>query len=245
MKFVKDFIDGLRSYTSVFQLANQLKLWNYIFISGLISLAIGSILLWIGYSFYGDFGVWISSFYPWERGASLVQGLSKFVSSLAVLGVGLILYKYAIIILLSPLMSVLSEKVEKHFKGDIKSQTLIEAGISIVRGIRISGRNLFRELSLVLVLLILSFVPLLNVITTPLIFLVQAYYAGYGNMDYTMERHFKLKETVPFVRRHRGLAIGNGAVFLAILFIPILGLLFAPALATCSSAIEVIKRIEA
>ncbi len=244
MSFVKDFLDGLRSYASVFQLANQLKLWKYIFLSGVISLIIGSLILWAGYSVFDDLGSWMSSFYPWQRGAKFVQGLSNFVSGLAISGIGLVFYKYAIIILLSPMMSFLSEKLEKHIKGDIKGQNLIEIGISIVRGIRLSARNVIRELSIILVLLILSFVPVLNIATSALIFIVQAYYAGFGNMDYTMERHFKVRETVPFVRRYRGLAIGNGTVFLVILFIPILGLLLAPALATCASTLEVLKRLD-
>jgi CysZ protein len=36
--------------------------------------------------------------------------------------------------------------------------------------------------------------------------LVQSYYAGFGNMDYTLERHFKYRE-YRFCKRHRGFAM--------------------------------------
>jgi CysZ protein len=63
------------------------------------------------------------------------------------------------------------------------------------------------------------------------IFVTQAYYAGFGNLDFTLERHFRVRESVRFVRRNRGLAIGNGTVYL-LLLLSVVGFLVALPLAT-------------
>ena len=61
-------------------------------------------------------------------------------------------------------------------------------------------------------------------------------------MDFTLERYYKTSDSVRYVARNKGFAIGNGAVFLAILSIPLFGMLIAPFLGAISSAHEVITR---
>ena len=85
-----------------------------------------------------------------------------------------------------------------------------------------------------------------SLLTLPvLIFLVQAYYAGFGNMDYTLERYHDTRGSINYVRDHKGFAIGNGAVFLMLLAIPILGMLLAPFLGAVSSAEVIIRAKQA
>ena len=63
-------------------------------------------------------------------------------------------------------------------------------------------------------------------------------------MDYTLERHFEVKESVAFVKRNRGVAIGNGIVFMGMLFIPVVGIILALPLSVTASTIETVKLIE-
>jgi CysZ protein len=76
------------------------------------------------------------------------------------------------------------------------------------------------------------------------LFLTQAYYAGFGNMDYTLERHFKYRESVKFVKKHRGLAIGNGIVFMLFLLIPVLGVILVLPLSVTSASLRTIEVLE-
>ena len=44
-------------------------------------------------------------------------------------------------------------------------------------------------------------------------------------MDYTLERHLPYKESVDFIQKRRGFAIGNGIVFMLCLLIPFIGII--------------------
>jgi len=155
------------------------------------------------------------------------------------------IYKYVILILVAPFMSPLSERIENHLNG---SSAPVKFNIpriirEIVRGIRISLRNIIRELLLTVVLLLIGLIPIIGLISAPAIFALQAYFAGFGNMDYTLERHMGVRGSVRFVRTYKGLAVGNGLVFLLILMIPVVGLFIAPCLSTIAATVETVKRL--
>ena len=86
--------------------------------------------------------------------------------------------------------------------------------------------------------------PIIGLFSTVLLFLVQAYYAGFGNMDYTLERHFKYNESVQFIRNHRGLAIGNGIVFMLFLLIPIIGVILVLPLSVTAASVKTVEALE-
>ncbi len=111
-----------------------------------------------------------------------------------------------------------------------------------VRGLRLAIRNIIRELFFTLIILLLGLIPILSPFVAIAIFVVQAYYAGFGNMDYTLERYYRVKGSVDFVRDHKGLAIGNGTVFLLLLLTGI-GFLFALPLGTVAATTETLKRL--
>src|SRR5690554_8052550 len=77
-----------------------------------------------------------------------------------------------------------------------------------------------------------------------LLFLVQSYYAGFGNMDYTLERHFKYAESIQFVKKNRGLAIGNGIVFMLVLLIPVVGIILVLPLSVTAASTETLRVLE-
>ena len=127
----------------------------------------------------------------------------------------------------APFMSPVSEKIEAYLYGDVQHKHRKTSFFDqLWRGIKINIRNLFRALLITLPILLLKFIPIVNIFSTILVFLVQAYYAGFGNMDYTLERHYGYKQSVQFVSKNKGFATGNGIVFMLLLLVPFVGIIF-------------------
>ncbi len=72
---------------------------------------------------------------------------------------------------------------------------------------------------------------------------MQAYFAGFGNMDYTLERHFSYQKSIQFVKENKGIAIGNGLVFMLFLLIPFVGIIFIIPFSVTSATIATVKII--
>ncbi|MDH7447286.1 EI24 domain-containing protein [Aquimarina sp. 2201CG14-23] len=242
---IKNIISGIKAYFGGFALISKLGLWKYFAIPILISFLTGVIFMVLAWFLSDPLGGFIAKAWVWEWGSETFAVISKYLSILLILAVGLVLYKHIVMALSAPFMSPVSEKVEAHILGD---HTHIHRNTSfreqLMRGVRINVRNLFRELLFILPLLVLSLIPVVNIVTTILIFVIQAYYVGFGNMDYTMERHFKYKESIEFVRKHRGTAIGNGLVFMLMLFIPIVGFIVTLPISVVAASAETVKILD-
>lgn len=241
----QDFGRAVRAYGEALVLTNQLRLWKYYLIPALISVLLGGVIGWLAVSWASGVGTWLTAWYPWEWGATLVARIGTVLGGLLIGALGFILYKNLVMILAGPFMSPLSEKIEAHITGRPVGVgfTANQFMSDLVRGIRVSLRNIVRELFFTLLLLIASLIGIIAPIATILIFLIQSYYAGFGNMDYTLERYHRLQGSVDFVRRYRGLALGNGVIFMGILFTGI-GFIIAPPLSTAAATIETVRKLE-
>ena len=201
----------------------------------------------IGVSAYGlsdDIGFYIAEFWVWDWGKEIVTILSNIIGGLFIILIGLILFKHIIMAFSAPFMSPVSEKIEKHLVGNLHSHRKTTFTEQLWRGIRINIRNLSLEIVLTIPILLLGFIPVIGIISTILLFLVQAYYAGFGNMYYTLERHFKYNESIQFVKNHRGLAIGNGIVFMLFLLIPVFGVILVLPLSVTAASVKTIEALQ-
>ena len=242
--FWKDFSRSLSAYGEGFKLISQLKLWKFFFVPALIGLLVGAGIIYGGYAASDNVGEFLSSWYPFEFGSSVVLWIADFIGGFLIIIIGYMMYKHIVIALSSPFMGPVSEKIEKHLSGDnaIASQSgFMEL---LVRGIRVSLRNIFLELLITLPLLLFSLIPLLNIFSTILIFYTQAFYCGFGNMDYTLERHKKYNETGAFIRKNKGLAFGNGFVFMFALLIPFVGIMLTLPISTAAATITTVERLK-
>ena len=223
---IKNIVLGIKEYGGAFALISKLKLWKYFIIPVLISILTATFIIIEAYVLSDNIGAFISKLWIWDWGKETFTALSNFIGGVIIIILGLIVYKHIIMAFSAPFMSVVSEKIEQHLYGDVKhlhrKSTFFE---QLVRGIRINIRNLYKELLFSLPLLILKFIPIATLFSTLLLFLLQAYYAGFGNMDYTLERHLPYKESLDFIQKRRGFAIGNGIVFMLCLLIPVVGII--------------------
>ena len=223
---IKNIVLGIKEYGGAFALISKLKLWKYFTIPVLISILTAVFIGIEAYILSDNIGAFISKSWFWDWGKETFTELSHLFGAVIIIILGLIVYKHIIMAFSAPFMSIVSEKIEQHLYGDVKhlhrKSTFFE---QLIRGIRINIRNLFKELLFSFPLLILKFIPIVNFFSTMLLFLLQAYYAGFGNMDYTLERHLNYKDCLYFIQKRRGFAIGNGIVFMLCLLIPFVGII--------------------
>ena len=209
----------------------------------LISVVVFLSVVLVSISFSEVIGLYISSFWSWDFGKETINTVSMILGGIILISTGLILFKHLVMILSAPFMGPISKKIEDDFTG-VTSQTQVSSPLTLVfRSIKISSRNLFRELLLSIPILILGLIPLIGFFSLFLLFLMQAYFAGFGNMDYTLERHFSYQKSIQFVKENKGIAIGNGLVFILFLLIPFVGIIFIIPFSVTSATIATVKII--
>jgi CysZ protein len=244
---IKNIVKGIQAYSGTFALISKLKLWKYFAVPVIISLITAIIIGLFTYGLADNMGRFIAKIWFWDWGKETFTSIATFIGGLMIVGIGLILYKHIIMALSAPFMSPGSEKIEAHLTGvgrhNHRKTTFQE---QLWRGIRINVRNLGKELLVTIPILLLNIIPFIgSIASTILMFLVQAYYAGFGNMDYTLERHFNYKESLQFVRKYRGVAIGNGLVFMLFLFIPVIGVIIVLPLSVTAATLKTVELLEA
>lgn len=242
---IKNILIGIKSYTNSFKLIGKLKLWKYFFIPIAISIVTAIFIGFFTYTLSDNIGAFIAKLWIWDWGKESFTYISNVIGGATIILLGLLLYKHIIMALSAPFMSPVSEKIEAHFTKNtnhIHRKTSFKE--QLWRGIRINIRNLWKEILFTIPLILLGFIPLIGILSTILIFLVQAYYTGFGNMDYTLERHFKYNDSIQFVKKHRGHAIGNGIVFMFFLLVPVIGIILVLPLSVTAASKQTVEILE-
>lgn len=238
-------LNGLRTYSRSLGLINTLGLWRYFAIPMVISFVTAISIGLTAWGLSDNLGHWIEQIWPWETGKGAFFIFAEILSALFIVAIGLILYKHIIMALSAPFMSPVSEKIEAHLKGTTHTHRDTSFQEQLVRGARINLRNLCLELLITLPILLLNFIPFLgSIVAAILLFFTQSYYAGFGNMDYTLERHFKYRESLDFVKSNKGQAIGNGMVFMLFLLIPLAGIILVLPISVTAATVQTIELLD-
>lgn len=242
---IKNILKGIKGYSGTFELISKLKLWKYFFIPIGISIVTATLVGLLAYSLSDNIGSFLSRIWIWETGKETFTTFTNVIGSVLILAIGLVLYKHIIMALSAPFMSPVSEKIEAHLTGkENHNHRDTSFKDQLWRGIRINVRNLIKELLFTVLILLISLIPFVGILSTILLFLTQAFYAGFGNMDYTLERHFKYTESIQFVKKNRGIAIGNGIIFMLFLLLPVVGIILVLPLSVTAASMNTVELLK-
>lgn len=216
-----------------------------------------NVLLWYGGaividSIFNTFNAWFVSIIGYNEwtfwGSSFFAGSISFIIKIIFKLAFFILYAflggYVILILMSPILAILSEKTEKIATGATYNINMVQFIKDVVRGVLIAVRNMFLEIGIyILVLLstasislVLLFIPIFGTVLIPVVsfigtiymFFVSSYFYGFSYMDYTSERRkLKLGDSILFIKNNKGIAMGNGSVFAFATLLPWCGNFFS------------------
>jgi len=242
---IAGILRGCRSYFGVFRLLSKLKLWKFFAVPMFLSLLLFLMILGCCFGFSDSIGNSITSYWIWDLGKETISAVSSVLAVFVMLLMGFLLFKYSIVIVSAPFMGPISEKIEAHLTGKIAQTKTTSSTALILRGIRLSCRNFIREVFLTVLILLLGFIPIIGIFSTLLLVFVQAYFVGFGNMDSTLERHFSYRQSISFVKKNKGIAIGNGVVFMLFLLIPVVGVLLVLPFSVTAASLATVPLIEA
>lgn len=241
---MNSFLDGVKHFINASSYLFNKRLLHYylwpIVVAILFYVGISGLI----FAFSGQISDWIiSTYFPnqekvYTGSFKLLKFLSTFsIKHIASFIIGLMLFlisgkisKYVVLILLSPLFSLLSEKVEELENNTTFPFSVIQFLKDIIRGSFLALRNLFIELFLIAVFTVIGlFSGPFAVIVTPLLWIVSSYFYGFSMIDYTCERKkMSIKEGIRYIRKHRLFAIGIGSMYLLVELIPVVGMIIAP-----------------
>ncbi len=240
---IKHIFASITSYFEAIKLIKELKLIKFFLIPALIGLVLGILFISTAIGLSDNLGNFIATYWTFDFGKSFVSGLSTWISGFLILLIGIMIYKHLLMALASPFMTPLSEKVEAHITKQEKVHSKLSGSAQLIRSLKLNLGNLIKEVLITLPLMLLSLIPVIGLFFTLLIFYYQSYYAGIGNMDYTVERHLNFKESKLFYKKNKGIAVGNGFIFIVLLFIPFIGIMLSLPIATVAATKNVLEKL--
>ena len=152
------------------------------------------------------------------------------------------IYKYLILVLLSPFLSLLSEAVDTIETGRVFKFSWPQLARDMWRAVLINLKNFLFEIMLTFLLSMLVFVPFVGLISPFVILLVQSYFFGFALMDYSPERYrFPSRITRQWMRKNLWTVTGVGLAFYGCFLIPFVGWVIAPVWATVAGTLAFLK----
>lgn len=244
---LEEIIIAISAYFKAHRFIVTNKLWKWILIPGIIY----AILFIVGIYFFWQSSAEMIEYLLTKTG--LKNWLQKentgwlnfiFIFGQVVLQLILLLFyfswfKYLFLIIGSPLFAYLSEKTEAIILQQEYPFSLKKFLADVIRGVHIALRNTLWQTVYTVSILFLALIPFLGWITPLLALFIECYYFGFSMLDYTSERKgLSSSESIDFINRHKGLAIGNGMIFYLMHLLPVIGWIFAPSYAVIAATLS-------
>lgn len=244
---LKEIIISIQSYMHAHHFIIKHKLWKWIVIPGLIYtiLFLGGIyLFWVSSNSAIEFILIQTGVKGWlermqDSWVNFLFIVGQIIFRLVLLLFYFSLFKFLFLIIGSPVFAYLSEKTESIMEGKDFPFSVRQLLKDILRGVRIALRNLLWQTVYVVSILIVSFIPIFGWVAPLVALMVECYYFGFSMLDYSSERNkLSAAQSIEFIGRHKGLAIGNGLVFYMMHVVPFVGWIFAPSYAVIAATIS-------
>ncbi len=229
------FLQGFNYAFSGFTLVRHTALRWHVLLPALCSILLLASALWFGYTKIQYFTEFVNSYLP-----SFLSWLAPLLSFLIVPLV-LIISFYVVTILANviaaPFNGFLSEKVETLLVGypPPSNGRLIKKFKMLAHMIGCELRKLTYILLFSIPLIILSFIPVIN-LAMPFVWIIAgSWLLCVEYMDYPMGNHnIRFTQQLSLLKHHRKVALGFGLGIMLLTVIPVLNL-FAMPIATCSA----------
>ncbi|MBT3206085.1 MAG: sulfate transporter CysZ [Gammaproteobacteria bacterium] len=199
---------------------------RYVLIPLSLNIFLFGALIWTGYSQFAPTVEWMMSFVPgWL--SFLESILWLFITSLTAIIVFFIFTPVANIIA-APFNAIMAEKVEELLTGkDINSN------ISLMTIIKDSIMSQIGKLVYILLwsllLLLISFIPVINLISPFLWIIFGSWLLSLEYLDYPMGNHdLTFKQQKETLKKRRGLSLGFGGSVMILTSIPIVNFIVMP-----------------
>jgi len=247
---LKEIIISVQSYMQAHQFIVKHRMWKWILIPGLVYALLfmgGIYLFWTSSNTAIEFILVQSGVKAWldkmqESWINFLFIIGQIILRLVLLFFYFSLFKFLFLIIGSPLFAYLSEKTESIMEGREYNFHFGQFVKDIGRGVKIALRNLLWQTVYVVSILILSFIPLFGWIAPLVALMVECYYFGFSMLDYSSERNkLSASQSIEFIGRHKGLAIGNGMLFYLMHLVPFAGWLLAPSYAVIAATISLLS----
>lgn len=248
MALFKNFSVGVNTYKEAHRLIVKHRLWWYVIIPGLINIVLFASVLILGIHTSRKTIEWLFDFLGItgnEEGFlyylySVLTFVLRLIIQIIFILVYLSIYKYLVLIIMSPLLAVLADKTSRLITGRKVPYTFGQLIRDIWRGFLLVVRNIFIELLFIVACFFLGYIPIIKYACPVFLFLLSMYFYGFSMIYFSNECYrLKISQSVRFVRRNNGFAIANGMIFYGMLIIPVAGILFAPAYAVVAATIGV------
>ncbi len=250
MNFFEQFGIAIKAYIKAISFVFNNGLWIYFIYPLLISL----LLFFGGYALVHQFSDFVQNWLmqivnPYIANSSWLSYLTNILSFVINILFAIIFYffysaivKYIVLIIMSPVMALLSERADEIITGKKYKFNFSQFLHDILRGISIAIRNMLIELSIILFCFILVWIPIIGWLSPVFLLIVSYYFYGFSMIDYTSERRkLNVTESVAYIRKNKGLAIGNGFVFALVFAFPIIGAIVVAVLAPIAATIAVLE----
>ncbi|MCR8921478.1 sulfate transporter CysZ [Dasania sp. GY-MA-18] len=239
-----NLIHGAEYLAKGFQLITQPGLRLFVIIPLLINIAIFALLLTLTFQ---QFAQWIDDLMAWlPSWLEFLRWVVWPLTVIFVLAISSYLFSTIANLIASPFNGLLAEKVEERLTGEPVNgpETLAQLLIMVPKSFARELQKILYYLPWALLALVITFIPVVNIISPVLWFLLGSWMMSIQYCDLPMDNNqhsFKAMKTV--LGQHRLTSSGFGMIVMAGTMIPLVNFVIMPA-AVCGATVYWVEKLK-